>query len=154
LLNKKENITMYYIAVVSKNHISRGVAGGFMQANHGKSTSIKKLHKDDWVIIYSPKLSFEGNQPLQAFTAIGQVSDEELYQHRMSENFNPFRRNVTYYQCNETPIAPLISKLDFVDDVKSWGYRFRFGFFEIGEHDFELIRDNMIKDELAITHQL
>ena|ERR1700761_3030378 len=146
--------TKYYIVVVSKDHIARGVAGGFVQSNHGKATLLKKLCKDDWVIIYSPKLSFEGKQPLQAYTAIGQVQDKELYQYRMSENFNPFRRNVMYYHCVETPIAPLLKELDFVEDIRSWGYQFRFGFFEIGEHDFELIRSKMIQEQLIPTHNI
>lgn len=142
----------YYIVVVSKDHIQRGVAGGFMQANHGKATSLRKLHKGDWVIIYSPKMTFEGNEPLQAFTAIGQVKDEELYQYKMSENFIPYRRNVVYYQCHEIPIAPLINSLDFIENKKAWGYRFRFGFFEIDEADFELIRSQMVKGKQTAIH--
>jgi hypothetical protein len=69
----------YYIVVVSKDHIQKGVAGSFMQANHGKSSSLKKLHKGDWAVFYSPKISYSGKEPLQAFTAIGQVKDEEPY---------------------------------------------------------------------------
>jgi hypothetical protein len=144
----------YYIVVVSKNHIQRGVAGGFIQANHGKAAAIQKLRKDDWIIVYSPKVSYEGNEPLQSFTAIGQVKDEELYQGVMTGNFNPFRRNITYYQCNDRPIGPLINDLDFIENKKAWGYRFRFGFFEIGEQDFELLRFEMLTEELTTIHQL
>jgi hypothetical protein len=144
----------YFIVVVSKDHIASGVNGGFMQSNHGKPASLKKLSKGDWVIFYSPKQVYAGNEPLQAFTAIGQVKDEELYQHKMSENFIPYRRNVTYYQCNETPIAPLINDLDFIENKKAWGYKFRFGFFEIGEEDFEQIRFEMIKAELTIINPI
>ena len=143
----------YYIVVVSKDHISRGVAGSFMQSNHGKAGSLKKLHTGDWVIFYSPKISYTGNEPLKAFTAIGQIKDEELYQHKMSDDFIPYRRNVTYYHYEETPITPLINDLDFIEDKKDWGYRFRFGFFEIGENDFELIRSKMINGEQKAIHQ-
>jgi hypothetical protein len=144
----------YYIVVASKDHIAHGIAGGFIQANHGKATLLNKLRKDDWVIAYSPKVSYEGNMPLQAFTAIGQVRDEELYQYKMSDSFNPFRRNVVYYQCNERPIVPLIQDLDFIENKKAWGYRFRFGFFEIGSDDFELIRFEMITEKQTTIHQL
>lgn len=144
----------YYIVVASKNHVERGVADGFIQANHGKNAALKKLHKGDWVIIYSPKYLYEGNEPLQAFTAIGQVKDDELYQHKMSENFTSFRRNVTYYRCYDTPIAPLINDLDFIDNKQSWGYKFRFGFFEIGVDDFELLRFEMLTEQLTPIHQL
>jgi hypothetical protein len=134
----------YWIVVVSKDHIARGVAGGFMQANHGKSGPLKRMAVDDWVICYSPKKSYEGNEICQAFTAIGQVADDRVYQHKISDNFIPYRRNINYYKSNETPIAPLIGQLDFIKNKKSWGYQFRFGFFEIPEHDFELIRREMV----------
>lgn len=139
----------YYIIVASKDHIQRGVAGGFIQANHGKAASLRKLRKDDWVIIYSPKTSYEGNEPLQAFTAIGQVKDEELYQGIMAGDFTPYRRNVVYYQCNDRPIAPLINDLNFIENKKAWGYRFRFGFFEISQEDFELLRFEMLTEKLT-----
>lgn len=142
----------YYIVVVSKDHIARGIECGFIQSNHGKATLLNKLRKDDWVIVYSPKVSYEGNLPLKAFTAIGQVKDDELYQHKMSDSFNPFRRNVVYYQCNERRIAPLINDLDFIENKKAWGYHFRFGFFEIGEDDFELIRFEMLTEKQTIIH--
>lgn len=135
----------YWVTVVSKDHIKRGVAGSFMQANHGTPGSLKKLRPNDWVIFYSPKVTYEGDEKLQAFTAIGQVADGEVYQHKMADNFIPFRRNLKYYSCKDVPIVPLIGSLDFIRDKKAWGYRFRFGFFEIGERDFNLLRDKMLK---------
>ena len=135
--------TRYYIVGVSKDHITNGVNGAFMQANHGKPASLKKLHTGDWVIFYSPKQSYTGNEPLQAFTAIGQVKDEELYQYKMNDDFIPYRRNINYYACSETPISPLINELNFIENKKAWGFKFRFGFFEIGEKDFKLIRSAM-----------
>ncbi|HJP64385.1 MAG TPA: EVE domain-containing protein [Mucilaginibacter sp.] len=134
----------YWITVVSKDHIKRGVAGGFMQANHGKVGSLKKLHPNDWVIFYSPKVTYEGDEKLQAFTAIGQVTDEKPYQHKMSDDFVPYRRNVTYYPCKDVPIVPLIGSLDFISDKKAWGFRFRFGFLEISAGDFNLLKGKML----------
>jgi hypothetical protein len=142
----------YWIVVVSKDHVQRGVKDGFMQANHGKAESLKRLSAGDWVIFYSPKQAYAGNESLQAFTAIGQVTDEGPYQFKMTEDFIPYRRNVDFYECRETPIVPLIPKLDFIENKKSWGYKFRFGFFEIQEHDFELIRAQMLKNEIAIAN--
>jgi len=138
----------YWITVVSKDHIQRGVAGGFMQANHGKAGSLRKLRKKDWVIFYSPKLKFEGDEKLQSFTAIGQVADEELYQFQMDECFMPYRRNMNFFPCDEVPIIPLIGSLDFIENKKSWGYRFRFGFLEIDQHDFELIKNQMLSPSI------
>jgi len=148
------NKERYWITVVSKDHILRGVKGGFMQANHGKPGSLRKLHTNDWVIFYSPKVTYEGDEKLQAFTTIGQVADEMLYQHQMSESFIPFRRNINYYPCKDVPIVPLIGSLDFISDKKAWGFRFRFGFFEIGEHDFNLISSKMLANKTIAKQTL
>ena len=136
----------YRIVVVSKDHIARGVAGGFIQANHGKPEPLKRMSVDDWVICYSPKQSYGGNEPCQAFTAIGQEADAEVYQHKMTEDFTPYRCNISYHKCTETPIVPLIEQLDFIKNKKSWGYQFRFGFFEIPEDDFKLIKERMVRN--------
>ena len=103
----------FWIVVVSKDHIARGVAGGFIQANHGKAGPLKKMSVNDGVICYSPRQTYSGNETLQAFTAIGRVTDEDVYQYKMSEDFIPYRRNIDWLKCRETPIAPLIDKLDF-----------------------------------------
>ncbi len=136
----------YWITVVSKDHIARGIAAGFIQANHGKQGPLKRISAGNWVIVYSPKQTMQGSDPLKAFTAIGQAADENIYQHKMSDDFIPYRRDVIYYDCIETPIEPLINDLDFIINKKSWGYPFRFGFFEINEHDFGLIKARMIKN--------
>jgi hypothetical protein len=134
----------YWIIVVSKDHIVRGIAGGFIQANHGKAAPLKKMGVGDGIICYSPKVSYSGNEPLQAFTAIGEIADDNVYQHQVSEDFIPYRRNVNYYSCNDTPITPLISELSFITDKHSWGFKFRLGFFEIPEKDFKLISAAMV----------
>ena len=46
-------------------------------------------------------------------------------------------------QLHEAPIRPLIDDLDFIEDKTRWGYRFRFGVFEISEHDLGVIRAAM-----------
>lgn len=134
----------YWIAVASKDHVMRGVTGGFMQANHGKKAPLQRMKSGDWVIFYSPKQALERDEKCQAFTAIGQATDEAVYQVSMTDDFAPFRRNVQFYNCQETSILPLINDLDFIQNKKSWGYPFRVGFFEIGKKDFELIRQQML----------
>ena len=133
----------YWINTISRDHVQRGVAGGFTQANHGKPQMLKRLQKGDWMVFYSPKTAYEGGEPLQAFTAIGQVADDELYQVEMAPGFVPWRRNLIFHVAQETPIKPLIMELNFIADKTHWGYMFRFGMFEIPETDFELIRTAM-----------
>jgi len=137
-------MTKYWIAVVSKDHIQIGVAGGFMQACHGKKAPLQRIKRGDWVIFYSPKQSMNGAQKCQAFTAIGQASDDEIFQFQQFESFVPFRRRMTYYDGAEVSILPLIPSLDFIKDKTSWGYQFRFGFLEIPHSDFLLISERML----------
>ncbi|MFT4148185.1 MAG: EVE domain-containing protein [Micrococcaceae bacterium] len=136
-------MTNYWINVVSKNHVSRGVTGGFTQANHGKPHMLKKMQRGDWIIFYSPKTEFNGNEKLQAFTAIGQIIDDEPYQVQISPNFHPYRRKVSFKNAHDTPIRPLIDKLDFIENKTHWGYKFRFGVIKISEHDFHVIAQAM-----------
>ena len=44
--------------------------------------------------------------------------------------------------CN-APIAPLLDELDFSAGKRNWGYQFRFGLFEISEHDLQIIATAM-----------
>lgn len=134
----------YWINTVSKDHLQRGIAGGFTQANHGRDTMLKRLKAGDWIVFYSPKTAYENGEPLQAFTAIAQVEDDELYQVEMFPGFKPWRRNVTFHKCTETPIRPLIGDLTFIKDKTHWGYAFRYGMFKISEEDFLLLKQAML----------
>src|SRR3954469_12306856 len=133
----------YWINTVSRGHVQRGVAGGFTQANHGKPHMLRKMARDDWIVFYSPKTEYPDGDRLQAFTAIGRVADDEVYQEDFDPQFQPWRRRVEFLPCTETPIRPLIEKLDFIEGKAQWGYGFRAGVFKIEEHDFELIRAAM-----------
>jgi hypothetical protein len=119
------------------------VAGGFTQANHGKPHMLRRMKRGDWIAFYSPKTAYPEGEPLQAFTAIGQVVDDEVYQADLDPEFQPWRRNMEFLPCTETPIRPLLDELNFVVDKTRWGYRFRTGVFEIDEHDFEVLRSAM-----------
>jgi hypothetical protein len=132
-----------WINTVSRDHVQRGVQGRFTQANHGKPHMLRKMARGDWIVFYSPKTALEGGAPLQAFTALGQIADDAPYQVEMTPDFHPWRRDVGFLPCNETPIRPLIDDLGFIEDKKRWGYKFRFGVFSIDDHDLDLIRSAM-----------
>jgi hypothetical protein len=138
------NGSKYWVVVVSKDHTQHGVKGGFMQACHGKQAPLKRMKKNDWVIFYSPKESMGGSERCQAFTAMGQAIDDDVFQFKMADDFIPFRRKIKFTECHETSILPLIDQLEFIQNKKSWGYVFRFGFFEINAHDFNLISSKML----------
>jgi hypothetical protein len=123
--------------------VLRGVEGGFMQACHGKKPPLVRMKKGDGFLFYSGKVSMDGNEKCQEFTAIGEVKDDLVYQFQMSENFIPFRRNIEFLESNSVSILPLIDDLEFIQDKKYWGYNFRYGFLEIGEKDFNFIQSKM-----------
>ena len=141
----KERGVQYWIIVASKDHVENGVGQGIAQACHGKVTPLKRMKKGDLVIYYSSKQTFGKPEKCQEFTALGKVSDDEIYQQQVSEDFCPSRRNIEFLQCKDTSILPLIDDLQFIQNKQSWGYPFRFGILEINKHDFDLISSQMLQ---------
>ena len=84
-----------------------------------------------------------GKDKCQAFILLGVVRDGDPYQVTMGVDFKPFRRNVEWRSRKETPIAPLLEKLDFTAGKRNWGYQLRFGLFAIDDHDIALIAKAM-----------
>jgi hypothetical protein len=130
-----------WMNTVSRDHVERGVRGRFTQANHGKPHMLRKMARGDWIVFYSPKKTYPDGESLQAFTAIGQIADDEAYEAVAGEG--AWRRNVDFLACAEMPIRPLIEQLDFIENKARWGYKFRSGVFKIDDHDFEVIRSAM-----------
>ena len=96
----------YWLAVASADHARRGKDLGIIQVCHGKGGPLKRPHAGDGVVYYSPTASFKGKDRLQAFTSIGVVRDERVYQADMGGGFRPFRRDVTFVAANEASIRP------------------------------------------------
>lgn len=139
------NEPRYWIIVASKDHVKNGIAEGIAQACHGKSSPLKRMKKGDFIVYYSGKQTLGKPDKCQEFTALGKVIDDEIYQFQVSEDFCPSRRNIEFLQSEHTSIIPLINDLDFIQNKKSWGYPFRFGFFEINYHDYNLISSQMLQ---------
>ena len=85
----------------------------------------------------------------QEFTALGKVIDDEVYPFKVSADFCPSRRNIKFLDTKDLSIIPLIENLEFISNKKSWGYPFRFGFFEINKNDFDLISSQMLQTQYA-----
>src|SRR5882672_7585452 len=128
-----------WLAVASADHARRGKELGIMQVCHGKGGPLKRLRPGDGVVYYSPTVSFGGKDRLQAFTCIGVVKNERIYQADMGGGFQPFRRDVTFAQASEASILPLLDELELTRGKRNWGYPFRFGLLEITPRDFATI---------------
>ena len=117
----------YWIGVVSRSHVRIGVKGGFIQLSHGKKAPLQRFRAGDGLVMYSPRTSYTDGEPLLSFTAIGYIASGEVYQVEMSPDFKPYRINVHFSSCGETPIKPLLNKLSFIKNKTHWGAAFRFG---------------------------
>lgn len=138
-----------WIGVVSRSHVEIGVKGGFIQLSHGKKAPLQRLKAGDGIVMYSPRTSYPDGDVLQSFTAIGTVITGEIYQVEMSPDFKPYRVDVQFVSCKETPIKPLIMQLSFIKDKTHWGAAFRFGSAKIPATDFALIANAMGAKSLA-----
>ncbi|MBN8535258.1 MAG: EVE domain-containing protein [Rhizobiales bacterium] len=128
-----------WLAVASAEHVRIGRSQGFMQVNHGKAAPLRRVKPGDRVVYYSATEVFRAADGFQSFTAIGIVADREPYQGVMGNGFKPFRRDVLWLPAHEAPIRPLLPDLHFATQGANWGYKLRFGLFELDEHDIQLI---------------
>lgn len=132
-----------WLAVASAEHVRSGRQSGIMKVCHGKGAPLRRIKPGDYVTYYSPTVTFGGKDKLQSFTAIGVVVDKEPYQFDMGGGFCPFRRDVTWFDAEEAPIASLLHILDLTKDRRNWGYQLRFGLLLISEHDMDAIAQAM-----------
>jgi hypothetical protein len=133
----------YWINTVTCDLVKVALKGEFAQAGQGKRVELQKLKQGDLIAFYSPRTESWGGDPLQAFTAIGQIINEEPYQVTISQEVHLWRRKVEFFDCHVTPIRPLIEDLDFIKDKIHWGGPFHHGLFQIEKEDFERIAQAM-----------
>ncbi len=122
-----------------------------MQVCHGKKEPLQHIKPNDWIVYYSPNTTLGGKDKLQALTAIGKIEARAPYQVSMDHGFCPFRRDVFWFESQETSIIPLLNQLDFTKNKKNWGYSLRFGLIAISEHDMQLFSAAM---QVTIPHQI
>jgi hypothetical protein len=143
--------TKSFIAVASAEHVRVGRSQGFMQVCHGEAAPLRRLSPGDCVAYYSPTETFRGEDRLQAFTAIGIVAPGVPYQADMGRDVSGFRRDVLWSAATEAPVRPLLGRLSFARDNRNWGYRLRFGLFQIEDEDMRIIASAM-RATLPVNH--
>jgi hypothetical protein len=131
-----------WLGVVSRDHVLRGVEKGIAQIGHGKSGGLKRMGAGDGFVYYSPRDAYPKGAPVQAFTAVGRVADDEVWQADEGD-FKPWRRRIDYEPAAiEVPIADLKDQLDLTA-TPNWGYALRRGLIELSAADFALIHAAM-----------
>jgi EVE domain len=132
----------HWLGVVSREHVLLGRERGIVQINHGKRNMLGRMSAGDSLVYYSPRTSYPKGEPLQAFTALGVIADDEVWQADEGE-FKPWRRRVDYEpDATEVPIAELRAELELTA-APNWGYQLRRGLIELSDADFALIRAAM-----------
>jgi hypothetical protein len=138
-----------WLGVVSRSHVQRGVAGGFMQLCHGRLDPLRRMAEGDRLVMYSPRTEMGGGESLQAFTAYGIVGSADIVQVEMAPDFRPFRRAVRFLDAREAPIRPLLDRLSFTRAQPNWGMVLRRGQVPLTLEDLEQIAKAMeVEDPL------
>ncbi|WP_265444974.1 EVE domain-containing protein [Flexivirga meconopsidis] len=119
----------YWLLVVSRDHARRGVAGGFVMANHGKRAPLARMTAGDRILIYSPTTAYPGGDPLRAVTFIGTVTGEQPEPSDVIPG--GFRRAAELREIDPIPLA------DIRDHIPT--ARLRFGFLELDPVDAEAV---------------
>jgi len=132
-------MTRHWVAVACRDHVRRGVEGGFAQVSHGKAGPLARMAEGDWIVYYAPTHAPGGPDPCRAFVALGRIAPGAPYQVEMAPDFHPYRRDVAWQPVHEAPIVPLVPGLSFLPDKQRWGYPFRRGCFAVPEADFRRI---------------
>ncbi|MFT3866299.1 MAG: EVE domain-containing protein [Solirubrobacterales bacterium] len=131
-----------WLGVASRDHVLRGVGLGIAQINHGNRAALQRMSAGDRLVYYSARETYPKGAPLKAFTAIGRVADDEVWQADEGD-FKPWRRRIDYEpNAIEVPIADLAGDLDLTA-THNWGYQLRRGLVELSPRDFQLIRAAM-----------
>jgi hypothetical protein len=137
-----------WLGVVSAEHVARGVHLGIAQTNHGKRSGLARMHPGDWLVYYSPQQRLGERSPVQAFTAIGEIADDHIWQ--ADEGcFKPWRRAVRYRpDAVRVPIATLHGSLDLTA-ARNWGYQLRRGLLTLTDRDLATLRNVMTGDDVG-----
>jgi hypothetical protein len=141
-----ERTRRHWIGVACAEHVAFGRAEGFMQVCHGRGAPLKRLREGDTIAYYSPGERMGEGPPLQAFTAIGVVTDDAPHQADMGGGFTPWRRRVRYVRGNTAPIRPLLDALQLTAGRRAWGAVFRYGLVEVSAADMRCIAQAMEAD--------
>jgi hypothetical protein len=138
-------VSRYWVGVASSDHVAQAVQGQFAQLGHCKLAPLRRLNAGDLIVYYSPRTALKGGTPLRAFTAIGRVTEGEVYQIRQVAGLTPHRRRAVFRKRARTAaIEPLLEKLAFTRDKRQhWGMALRRGLFEISQADFNIIAKAM-----------
>ncbi len=129
-----------WLGVVSADHVARAVSEGVAQVCHGRRAPLARMRDGDILVYYSPKTSRTDGTTLKAFTAVGEIRGEEIWQVDMGAGFTPFRRTVDW-DTSVKPVALSAVQHDLeLTSRTNWGYELRRGLLPLSFADLEVIK--------------
>ncbi|HWM35462.1 MAG TPA: EVE domain-containing protein [Pseudolysinimonas sp.] len=133
----------YWLGVVQRSHVLRGVSLGIAQTNHGERAGLLRMQPGDGIVYYSPKATYPDGAALREFTAIGRIAEGEPWQADEGDR-HPWRRRAEYDEsAHAVPIAPLLEVLELTRGNRNWGLVMRRGQREMTPGDFAVIATEM-----------
>lgn len=143
-----EQTRRYWMGVVHRDHVLRGVSQGIVQTNHGAKFSVAKMRSGDGFVFYSPKDVYPDGRSLREFTAIGLIAPGEVWQAHLpladGTAFRPWRRKADWDEsASPAPITPLLDVLELTRGIRNWGLQLQKGHLQLSERDFRIIAQQM-----------
>lgn len=132
-----------WLGVASAEHVARGVALGIAQIGHGKRGGLARMRRGDTLIYYSPVTRLGQPDKLQQFTAVGVLSEGDIWQADEGD-FRPFRRAIDYLPSRPVGVGELKTRLHLTQ-APNWGYQLRRGLVPLHDDDAELIANTMTR---------
>ncbi|PZR72623.1 MAG: hypothetical protein DLM52_12585 [Chthoniobacterales bacterium] len=77
----------------TRDHVLRGVAGGFCQLSHGRPEALHRMRRGDWIIYYSSRESFDARH--ESDPSAGKWAERAIPKLKLRAVRNS-RRNSTY----------------------------------------------------------
>ena len=129
----------YFLGLAERLHARMCMEAGVVVLGIKGPAGVKKLSPGDGVVYYSPKTEPDG-ETLQAFTAIGEVVGEDIYERSFGGDTLIWVRNMEWQpDVHEAPIRPLLEDLSWIKKPQNWGFYMRGSSREITAEDFTLI---------------
>jgi hypothetical protein len=142
-----------WLGVVCAEHVARGVSLGIAQTNHGRRTGLARMRPGDWLVYYSPHRRLGESSPVRAFTAIGRIADDEIWQ-ADEGTFKPWRRRVDYRaEARWATVADLRDSLALTT-AANWGYALRRGLIPLTLDDLATIHLAMTGAQPAMVCEI
>lgn len=152
-----ERSRRYFLLTGSKDHMETWIKHGFIQQKHPHR--IERIKEGDYVVCYASKVDFSSNRPYRKIIGVCRAVDdghETLSGAAMKKSAEAegtaycydscFRRRVEFLPLKgHIDIAPIIPKLSFVRNKKSWGLYFISGFREVDKADFDTLASGLAR---------